>query len=76
MRLRQKHNTEGVTLSDFPAWEKRSRHTDGPNTRRLSGARNRRFLSSFEKDGVEYTLHATKGIRRARKTFNQEKVHV
>lgn len=72
MQLRHKHNTEGVDLSDFPEWEHRNRHAEGPNSRRLVGTRNRRHLSSVEIDGVEYTLHATKGIRRARKFFPQK----
>ena len=61
-----------ITLADFPAWEKRTTHTHGPASAQLRGSRNRRIISTFERDGVEYQLHATKGIRRIRRTFLQE----
>lgn len=61
-----------VTIADFPAWEKRTQHTPGPASAKLRGERNRRIISTFERDGVEYQLHATKGIRRIRRTFLQE----
>lgn len=57
------------TLADFPAWEKRTQHTPGPASAQLRGERNRRIISTFERDGIEYQLHATKGVRRARRTF-------
>jgi hypothetical protein len=68
MNSRNKHKNDGVTIADFPAWESRTRHTAGPSCRNQTGMSYRRILSTFEKDGVEYSLHATKGIRRARRT--------
>lgn len=59
--------TSTVTVADFPPWEKRTQHTPGPASARLRGERNRRIISTFERDGVEYHLHATKGIRKIRK---------
>ncbi len=56
-----------VTIADFPPWEKRTRHTPGPASAKFRGERNRRIISTFERDGVEYHLHATKGIRKIRK---------
>jgi hypothetical protein len=56
--------TNNPTLSRFPAWEPGSFHTLGPAARRHAGRPNRRILSAFTEGGVEYTLHATKGVRR------------
>lgn len=67
MQHRQKQNTEGVSIADFKAWEPRSRHTPGPAARIYKGQEYRRWIASTEKNGVEYHLHATKGIRRVRK---------
>ena len=65
-RQRQNHRAAGITIADFPRWESRTKHTLGPASARSRGARNRRILAVTEKNGVEYSLHATKGIRRAR----------
>lgn len=61
--------TNKVTVADFPAWEKRTKKTYGPCARRYVGRDYRRILGVIERDGWEYSLHATKGIRRKRKVI-------
>lgn len=38
----------------------------GPCARRLAGTENRRVLGAVVRDGVEYSWHATKGLRAKR----------
>lgn len=58
-----KHIVAGIA---FPGWEKRTRVMRGPCSARLRGQPNRRILSTFVRGEYEYSLHATKGIRRRR----------
>lgn len=63
-RSPQRRDLGGVTVADFPAWERRTRVTQGPASARNRGQHGRRILSTFVRDGHQYELHATKGIRR------------
>ena len=58
------------TVADL-AWVRRKRLAagkfgNGPASRKLVGATNRRILGTVTRDGVEYSYHATKGYRAAR----------
>jgi hypothetical protein len=57
----------GVSLADLPGWKRRTlRRGDGPCTRRDAGQANRRVLTTTERDGMEFSYHATKGWRAKR----------